>query len=123
MYAGSYFGSVSTSAAVVGIHNPRGDLQKTSTGSVAQFSYCSNELCFPETQQDGKFYTVGWTEGTTEGGSSGSGLFYMIDSKRYLVGQLYGGSSSCEAPTGRDHYGRFDLPFKLAIKTWLMPGS
>ena len=123
VYAGSYFGAVSTSSNVVGIHNPRGDLQKTSIGSVAQFSYCSNELCFPETQQDGKFYTVGWTEGTTEGGSSGSGLFYTIDSKRYLVGQLYGGSSSCEAPTGRDHYGRFDLPFKLAIKTWLMPGS
>ena len=123
VYAGSYVGAVNTTAAVVGIHHPRGDLQKTSAGSVAQFSYCSNEQCFPETQQDGKFYTVGWAEGTTEGGSSGSGLFFTLGSTRYLVGQLYGGSSSCEAPTGRDHYGRFDLPFKLAIKTWLMPGS
>lgn len=123
VYAGSYVGSVNTSAAVVGIHHPRGDLQKTSAGSVAQFSYCSNEQCFPETQQNSKFYTVGWTEGTTEGGSSGSGLFFTIGSTRYLVGQLYGGSSSCEAPTGRDHYGRFDLPFKLALKAWLMPGT
>ncbi|BEP95048.1 trypsin-like peptidase domain-containing protein [Acidovorax sp. A79] len=123
VYAGSYVGSVNTSAAVVGIHHPRGDLQKTSAGSVAQFSYCSGERCFPETQQDGKFYAVGWTEGTTEGGSSGSGLFFTIGSRRYLVGQLYGGSSSCAAPTGLDHYGRFDLPFKLALKTWLMPGS
>lgn len=123
VYAGSYVGSVNATAPVVGIHHPRGDLQKTSTGSVAQFSDCSNEQCFPETQKDGKFYAVGWTEGTTEGGSSGSGLFYTIGSTRYLIGQLYGGSSSCLAPTSRDHYGRFDLSFKLAIKAWLMPGT
>ncbi|MBU1354412.1 MAG: endoproteinase ArgC [Gammaproteobacteria bacterium] len=123
VYAGSYVGSVNTSAAVLGIHHPRGDLQKASAGSVVQFSYCSNEQCFPQTQQDGRFYTVGWTEGTTEGGSSGSGLFFSIGSTRYLIGQLYGGSSSCAAPTGRDYYGRFDLPFNLALKSWLMPGS
>lgn len=123
VFAGSYFGSVTPEVPVVGIHHPRGDLQKTSAGSVLEFSYCSNEQCFPGTQQDGGFYTVGWNSGTTEGGSSGSGLFYAIGSTRYLVGTLYGGSSSCEAPTGRDHYGRFDLPFKSALKTWLMPGS
>lgn len=123
VFAGSYFGSVTPEVSVVGIHHPRGDLQKTSAGSVLQFSYCSNEQCFPGTQQDGGFYTVGWNSGTTEGGSSGSGLFFTIGSTRYLVGTLYGGSSSCQAPAGRDHYGRFDLPFKSALKTWLMPGS
>lgn len=123
VFAGSYFGSVTPEVPVVGIHHPRGDLQKTSAGSVLQFSYCSNEQCFPGTQQDGGFYTVGWNSGTTEGGSSGSGLFFTIGSTRYLVGTLYGGSSSCQAPAGRDHYGRFDLPFKSALKTWLMPGS
>ena len=122
VYAGSYFGSVRQSSAVLGIHHPRGDLQKTSAGTVEAFSYCSNEQCFPSTPEDGRYYSVGWMSGTTEGGSSGSGLFSLIDAKRYVVGQLYGGASSCEAPTGRDFYGRFDLPFKLAIKNWLMPG-
>ena len=122
VYAGSYFGQVTQSSPVVGIHHPRGDLQKTSAGSVEAFSYCSNEQCFPSTQQDGRYYSVGWVSGTTEGGSSGSGLFSTIDAKRYVVGQLYGGASSCQAPTGRDFYGRFDLPFQLAIKTWLTPG-
>lgn len=122
VYAGSYFGQVTQSSPVLGIHHPRGDLQKTSAGSVEAFSYCSNEQCFPSTQQDGRYYSVGWVSGTTEGGSSGSGLFSTIDAKRYVVGQLYGGASSCQAPTGRDFYGRFDLPFQLAIKTWLTPG-
>ena len=123
VFAGSYFGSVTPEVPVVGIHHPRGDLQKTSAGSVLQFSHCSNEQCFPATQQDGGFYTVSWNSGTTEGGSSGSGLFFTIGSTRYLVGTLYGGSSSCQVPDGRDHYGRFDRPFKSALKTWLMPGS
>ena len=123
VFAGSYFGSLTPEVSVVGIHHPRGDLQKTSSGAVQRFSHCSNEICSPRTQQDGGFYTVSWNSGTTEGGSSGSGLFYAIGSTRYLVGTLYGGSSSCEVPTGRDHYGRFDLPFRTAIKTWLMPGS
>lgn len=122
VYAGSYFGPVMQSSAVVGIHHPRGDLQKTSAGTVEAFSYCSNEQCFPSTPEDGRYYSVGWMSGTTEGGSSGSGLFSTIDAKRYVVGQLYGGASSCQAPTGRDFYGRLDLPFKLAIKTWLTPG-
>jgi lysyl endopeptidase len=123
VFAGSYFGSITPEVPVVGIHHPRGDVQKTSAGSILQFSYCSNEQCFPGTAQDGGFYTVGWNSGTTEGGSSGSGLFFTVGSTRYLVGTLYGGSSSCAVPDGRDYYGRFDLPFKSSIKTWLMPGS
>ena len=123
VFAGSYFGGITPEVPVVGVHHPRGDLQKTSAGSVLEFSHCSNEQCFPATQQDGGFYTVSWNSGTTEGGSSGSGLFFTIGSTRYLVGTLFGGTSSCQAPDGRDHYGRFDMPFKTALKTWLMPGS
>jgi hypothetical protein len=50
-----------------------------------------------------------WTlnQGVTEGGSSGSALF--TSSGRQLIGQLYGGYSSCANPTGADIYGRFDL--------------
>jgi len=123
VYAGSYFGDVAQSASVIGIHHPSGDLQKASAGAVAQFSNCSNEQCLASTQQDGRFLSVGWTQGTTEGGSSGSGLFLGIGSSRYVVGQLYGGSSSCLAPAGRDYYGRFDVAFRSALKQWLKPGA
>lgn len=123
VYAGSYFGDVLQTASVIGIHHPAGDLQKTSAGTVAQFSNCSNEQCLTSNQQDGRFLSVGWTQGTTEGGSSGSGLFLGIGSSRYVVGQLYGGASSCLAPAGRDYYGRFDVAFRSALKQWLKPGA
>ncbi|MCW8167308.1 endoproteinase ArgC, partial [Verminephrobacter aporrectodeae subsp. tuberculatae] len=71
----------------------------------------------------------------TEPGSSGSGLFHTIDGSRYLVGQLYGGSSRCRPPSsnpfeeaaaparpsGKDFYGRFDLPFHSVLKKWINP--
>lgn len=123
VYAGSYFGDVLQTASVIGIHHPAGDLQKTSAGTVAQFSNCSDEQCLTSNQQDGRFLSVGWTQGTTEGGSSGSGLFFGIGSSRYVVGQLYGGSSSCLAPAGLDFYGRFDVAFRSALKQWLKPGA
>lgn len=123
VYAGSYFGDVSQTASVIGIHHPAGDLQKTSAGAVAQFSNCSNEQCQTSNAQDGRFFSVGWTQGTTEGGSSGSGLFFAIGSSRYVVGQLYGGTSSCLAPAGRDYYGRFDVAFRSSLKQWLKPGA
>lgn len=121
VFAGSYFGDMALGAAVVGIHQPQGDLQKTSLGAVAQFSNCANELCTFSTAQDSRYLTVGWSQGTTEAGSSGSGLFYAIGSQRYLVGQLYGGSASCQDPAGLDHYGRFDVAFRSALKNWLKP--
>ena len=122
VFAGSYFGSLPQSAAAVGIHHPKGDLQKASSGVVLQYSNCSNELCTLSSAQDGRYLTVGWSQGITEGGSSGSGLFYPLDGKRYLVGQLYGGSTSCQTPSGRDQYGRFDTAFRASLKNWLMPG-
>ena len=55
----------------------------------------------------------------TEAGSSGSGLYKTIGTTNYLVGQLYGGSSSCTAPTAADAYGRFDTAFNAALSRWL----
>ncbi|MGB3449959.1 MAG: trypsin-like peptidase domain-containing protein [Giesbergeria sp.] len=121
VFAGSYFGEMAQGAAVVGLHQPKGDLQKISLGVVAQFSNCANEFCTISTAQDGRYLAVGWSQGTTEPGSSGSGLFYAIGSQRYLVGQLYGGSASCQNPTGQDQYGRFDVAFRSVLKNWLKP--
>lgn len=84
---------------VFAIHHPSGDAKKVSQG--VHLSSTANQ------------HVVAWTRGTTEGGSSGSGLF---DPGTFLLrGGLFRGTASC-ANTGstsnsqnRDEYSRFDL--------------
>ncbi|MCW8167437.1 endoproteinase ArgC, partial [Verminephrobacter aporrectodeae subsp. tuberculatae] len=104
VYAGSYAGVVPLSSNVVGVHHPRGDLQKLSIGTITAYNQCipitsSSFYCIPSNAQSGKFFSIAWNQGITEPGSSGSGLFHTIDGSRYLVGQLYGGSSRCRPPS------------------------
>ena len=111
-FAGWDAGTLAPNAEVVAIHHPAGDAKKYSRGQHVTDVYPEN-------------YTVGWLEGTTEGGSSGSGLFTLHADKTYrLRGGLYGGNASC-ANTGnvstaanRDHYSRLDLIFPQ-IKQWI----
>lgn len=121
VFAGSYFGAVAEGAGTLSIHHPQGDLQKLSEGVVRQFNNCTFETCQVSNAQNGRFLSVGWSAGTTEGGSSGSGLFLPIGGKRYVVGQLLGGAASCQNPAGYDHYGRYDLAFQAALRNWLKP--
>lgn len=121
VYAGSYFGTLDTGHTMVGVHNPAGDLQKVSSGIFLRYSACSAEVCFSSNAASGTFLAMGWQQGVTEKGSSGSALFHTLGDKRYVVGQLYGGASSCQAPAGLDHYGRFDVAYRNAIKQWLNP--
>ncbi|HSU57144.1 MAG TPA: serine protease [Candidatus Dormibacteraeota bacterium] len=67
---------------------------------------------------DRDFWQVGWDIGATEEGSSGSPL---LNSSKQLIGQLYGGFSSCSNPTGVDTFGRFDVTYK-SIKPWIDGG-
>ncbi|WP_082485800.1 MULTISPECIES: trypsin-like serine peptidase [unclassified Acidovorax] len=121
VYAGSYFGTLDTGHTLAAVHHPKGDLQKFSSGILLRYSNCSDEVCFSSNINSGSFLTMGWQQGVTEGGSSGSALFHTLGDKRYVVGQLYGGASSCQAPAGLDHYGRFDVAYRNAIKQWLNP--
>ena len=121
VFAGSYFGAVAEGAGTLSIHHPQGDLQKVNESTVRQFDNCTFEGCQVSTPKDGGFLTVRLRAGTTEDGSSGSGLFLPIGSKRYVVGQLLGGAASCQNPAGYDHYGRYDLAFQAALRNWLKP--
>ena len=47
-----------------------------------------------------------WEDGVTEPGSSGAPLF---NSTHSVIGQLHGGNSSCDNPTGSDWYGKLSL--------------
>ena len=62
------------------------------------------------------YYRVQWSQGMTEGGSSGSALFV----NGVLTGMLSNGSASCSKTGGTNNYSRFDKVFP-AIQQWLSP--
>ena len=92
-------------AGAYGIHHPAGDLKKFSAGDTAD-----NLDSFGVTNA----IPMTWSEGTTEGGSSGSGLF--LRNGGYLVGGLSHGPECGHRIT--DHYGPF-RDFLPQASRWL----
>lgn len=105
-YTGWDRGSAAATGGVTGIHHPSGDVKKISfeNANVTSDTY-NNAQCWRVTD---------WDDGTTEGGSSGSGLW---NQSGRLVGQLYGGGAACgnNAP---DFYGKFSTSFPN-LQQWL----
>ncbi len=103
-YAGWSAVANSNNLAVTGIHHPAGDLKKISNGntSAGYYTWRGNRVF---ANANGHHVAVTWRNGTTEGGSSGSGLFN--DANGRLIGTLTGGGASCTNPTSPDYYGRF----------------
>lgn len=135
VFSGSYIGANPMGASIDGVHNPKGDLQKYSAGSVVGWSnylfthqilnghdVVVDSSASVSTQAASNHIRVRWTRGTTEGGSSGSGLLRTFDGNRYLIGVLSGGDASCAAPNGTDDYGRFDKAWAAGnLARWLRP--
>ncbi len=117
---GSVFASwdasvIPRSAIVVGLHHAAGDLKLFSEGTAQGYGSTSDIV--------DSFIRVGWTpgKGTTEQGSSGSGIFTYNNNCGggvacyQLRGGLQGGAASCSNTAGIDRYSRMDLLFtKLA---------
>ncbi len=125
-YSGWATGLPALPTQSVGIHHPKGDLQKISAGNIAGYSSCTPNAgdtfsCFPTSSGGADHLMVVFGLGITEGGSSGSGLWAVYGSSHYLVGQLHGGSSSCVTPTAPNYYGRFDVAYNAALSQWLTP--
>ncbi len=93
----------SMSETVTAIQHPEGDYKRISFGHVIG--------------ADASFWGVQWFAGVTEPGSSGSPL---CDANHQVIGQLYGGTSSCSNPLGMYQFGRFDVTFKT-IERWINP--
>lgn len=124
VFAGSYFGADALPGTAISVvHQPDGDLQKISLGQIGGFSMCDpgSDVCVPSSSSRGSYFSVQWQQGVVEPGSSGSGAFMAIGQRRYLIGQLYGGSSSCTNPNGLDYFARFDLNYTNALHQWLNP--
>jgi hypothetical protein len=117
----------SVGTSVFGIHHPKGDLEKYSSGSIVGFVSCGTANAAGEvpctkdspTLGNNGFYNVIWSQGTEEEGSSGSALF--TSSGHQFIGQLSNGSADCSNPSGDNRYGRFDLPYNAALYKWLNP--
>lgn len=102
---GVYYAGFDVSGAAplsgAGIHHPQGDEKRISlystpaTQAQAQIEARSVEA-----------WRVNWSQGTTEQGSSGSGLW---NQDHRLVGILSGGEASCSNTGGNDFYGRLDV--------------
>ena len=113
------------STSIVGLHNPKGDLQKISFGTITDYDSCHDVpstdyfACIPATSGSVDHLQVVWSQGTIEGGSSGSGLWAVSGSDHYLVGQLTGGTFSCVTPTATAFYGSFAVAYNAALSQWL----
>lgn len=125
--SGAYFAGwdanvQSANTAVLGLHHPSGDLLKASFGQVKSQTSCSpTSSGFSCAGASGNYHVVNWSQGTTEGGSSGSAIFRGTE---YVIGTLYGGSASCSATTKPDYYGRFDVAYQAGgLSKWLNPST
>ncbi len=109
--------------SAVGIHHPNTDEKA--------ISFCNTPLTIttylqPTVPGDATHWRItNWDDGTTEPGSSGSGLW---DPNHRLVGQLHGGSASCTSITS-DWYGRLSQSWNggntdaTRLRTWLDPAA
>lgn len=130
VYAGWTTAAPVLNETATGVHHPAGDLQKISLGSVRQFLNCTAAdadgkfSCSAANSSTGEYIDALFTQGTTQGGSSGSAVFAR--SEPYLIGVLRGGNSSCTNPSGLNIYGRFDRAFAAGeLGQWLdaVPGT
>ncbi|MGS5088346.1 hypothetical protein ACVC7V_17840 [Hydrogenophaga sp. A37] len=126
MYAGWQFQrhGINTGTVYTALHHPGGDLMRRSDGRLTNYlNYLGNDLGAINTNASYPMYEVQWNTGITEGGSSGSALFHEgTTSNPQIIGQLWGGTSSCTNPTGKDYYGRFDIAYENGLINWLNPG-
>lgn len=111
------------------IHHPGGDNKK-----ISLFTGQASAVDGQEITQEGRpsffvdAWRVTWSEGTTEGGSSGGGLWSQDGE---LVGVLSGGEAACSGSTnnrGADFYGRLNVAWTEGesadqLRTYLDPES
>jgi lysyl endopeptidase len=121
--------------ALTGIHHPaalptttatwarRSDGRITGYGNALTATIDGALVDYETSNRKLPLYRINWNTGITESGSSGSALFRNATTANpQVVGQLYGGSSSCAVPTNPDVYGRFDIGYEDGMINHLNPG-
>lgn len=121
---GAWFTGWDSSAVTAGtnitvLHHPAGDVKKVTLGQITGFGPYNGA---------GSFIRAGYTNGTTEGGSSGSGILTFASNQYVLRGGLFGGSASCAntgnvaTPANSDAFSRFDVVFP-SLQQFLAPSA
>ena len=118
--AGAFFSAwraepVAAGATVSVIHHPSGDLKKWAQGGSPGY----------QSFTDGSsFIKAVYSQGTTEGGSSGASLITFNSTGGYyeVRGGLFGGEASCLNLSGTDIYSRLDNMLPLT-RQYLTPGN
>lgn len=104
----------------VGIHHPAGHEKR-----IAVDNHAAQISGYGGGSGSTHWRVVSWDQGTTEGGSSGSGLW---NQNKRLIGQLHGGSAAC-GNTLSDYYGRLSVSWTgggstaTRLRDWLDPGN
>jgi hypothetical protein len=100
------------------IHHPAGDYKRISFGFKSNSQICNQDAGTNAI----KLVRIAWTDGVTEGGSSGSGIFR--NDTQQLYGQLFFGPSFCGVSSDGlyDCYGAFTNTY-TRIKSFLKAGS
>lgn len=116
VYYAGWDNSGSASSSSTCIHHPSGDIKKISfdTDNTTTSNFGGAQC----------WHISDWEDGTTEPGSSGSGLW---NQNHHLIGQLYGGAANCSNNVD-DYYGRFDVSWDGSnssnrLRDWLDPGN
>ena len=120
VYYAGWDNSGSTPQAACGIHHPSGDVKKLAFDDDPLTSAAGLSI------SNSSWRIEAWERNTTtEGGSSGSGLW---DENRHLVGQLQGGQANCSNSVN-DYYGKFSMSWdgngssspSQRLQNWLDP--
>lgn len=115
------------SSSGVSIHHPRGDEKRISAYNTA--TTATDDVCIEQDNNGNCLRAVDswrviWSQGTTEGGSSGSGLW---NADHRIIGVLSGGLASCSSQNQPDYYGRLSKAWTASVassgqlKAWLDP--
>jgi lysyl endopeptidase len=112
-WAGWTAAPVADGTGAAGVHHPRGDYKRISFGFKDEGSACRR------LNPNLSLVRVSWTDGPTEPGSSGSGIF-RADTHQ-LFGQLFDGPSACGEET-YDCYGAFAATYPQ-IQGFLRAGT
>lgn len=106
----------------VGIHHPAGGEKSISFNDD---TLISADSCIQLISNNTHWDVDNWESGTTEGGSSGSGIW--DDNSKLLVGTLSGGTADCANPNAPDCYGKFSAAWGSGssaaerLRDWLDP--
>ncbi|MFO1307820.1 MAG: hypothetical protein U1F64_05190 [Burkholderiales bacterium] len=118
-YSGWDTATLGSGVSVEIYHHPSGDLKKWSLGTT--FGNVPVDFAGPA-GGPGAFTRVVYTDGTTEGGSSGGGLVTFDGSNYWLRGGLLGGDALCSNPNGSDYYSQIGVMMPL-VRQYLTPTS